>query len=70
VTDDDHIFGGAAATSGGQHLNGDDGLDVIDASLGTADVVSCGLGDGDIWIPGTSLATNASGDCEITVSGP
>jgi Ca2+-binding RTX toxin-like protein len=67
VTDDDHIIGGPATTSGGQHLNGEDGLDTVDSSQGNGDVVTCGLGDGDIWMSGGG-STNAATDCEISVN--
>jgi Ca2+-binding RTX toxin-like protein len=60
VSDDDHIIGGA----GTNHLYGDDGFDTIDATQGTSDVVSCGLGDGDIYLSGGS-STNPTSDCEL-----
>jgi Ca2+-binding RTX toxin-like protein len=57
----DYVAGGAGTAN---ILNGDDGLDTVDASMGTSDVVNCGAGDGDILILGTTTV-NASGTCEM-----
>lgn len=57
----DYVCGGAGSAN---VLNGDDGLDTVDASMGTSDVVNCGAGDGDILILGTTTV-NASGTCEM-----
>jgi len=47
LTDDDYINGGIGKNT----LNGGDGIDTIDSSSGSVDIVDCGAGDGDINLP-------------------